>query len=198
MTAACMSCIRKFCGVNLLGLTVFTEYGICPLGAGFHTYILDILSQGASGWCDISSISLQWHKMSLWSLATRLFVQQLVQTSIRKHQRSKLLAFCEGNSVVTGGFPSQRATIAEIVSMSWHQLNKSRDVNTWQKWLSQTLLLATIRGFTIHIPCHLPCYSNLTQPCKKKCSCSDFTLNIGSASGLVSILTSNYDNIWQH
>ena len=36
-----------------------------------------------------------------------------------KHQRSTLLALCEGNPPVTGGFPSQRASNAESVFMPW-------------------------------------------------------------------------------
>ena len=35
----------------------------------------------------------------------------------RKHQISVLLALCEGNPPVTGGFPSQRASDAEIISI---------------------------------------------------------------------------------
>ena len=37
----------------------------------------------------------------------------------KKHQRSALLALCEGNPPVTGGFPSQRASYAGSASMSW-------------------------------------------------------------------------------
>ena len=36
------------------------------------------------------------------------------------HQKSTLLALCEGKPPVTGGFPSQRASNAESVSMSCH------------------------------------------------------------------------------
>ena len=36
-----------------------------------------------------------------------------------KHQRSALLDICEGNPLVTGGFPSQRASNTESVSMLW-------------------------------------------------------------------------------
>ena len=38
----------------------------------------------------------------------------------RKHQSSVLLAFCEGNPPVTGGFPSQRASNVENISIWWH------------------------------------------------------------------------------
>ena len=35
------------------------------------------------------------------------------------HQSSTLLALCEGNPPLTGGFPSQRASNVEIILMSW-------------------------------------------------------------------------------
>ena len=38
----------------------------------------------------------------------------------RKHQNCPLLALCEGNPPVTGGFPSQRASNVESVSISYH------------------------------------------------------------------------------
>ena len=37
----------------------------------------------------------------------------------RKHQSSATLAFCAGNSPVTGEFPAQRASNAENVSIWW-------------------------------------------------------------------------------
>ena len=43
----------------------------------------------------------------------------------RKHQSAASLGFCEGNPPVTGGFPSQRASNAENVSIWWcHHANK--------------------------------------------------------------------------
>ena len=43
---------------------------------------------------------------------------------MKRYQSSALLALCEGNLPVTGGFPSQRASNAESFSMSWrhHEL----------------------------------------------------------------------------
>ena len=37
----------------------------------------------------------------------------------RKHQSFVLLVLCEGNPPVTGGFPSQKASNAESISMRW-------------------------------------------------------------------------------
>ena len=39
-----------------------------------------------------------------------------------KHQISTLLALCEGNPLVTSGFPSQRASNVGSISMSWHHI----------------------------------------------------------------------------
>ena len=41
-------------------------------------------------------------------------------------QRSLLLALCEGNPLVTGGFPSQKASNAEIFSLSWHHHDNNK------------------------------------------------------------------------
>ena len=53
------------------------------------------------------------------SLTSRLFDQKLVEASEKgKYQSFALLDLCEGNRWVTGGFPSQKASYAESVSMS--------------------------------------------------------------------------------
>ena len=43
------------------------------------------------------------------------------QVNIKKTSKPVLLVLCEGNPPVTGGFPSQRASDAESVSMAWRQ-----------------------------------------------------------------------------
>ena len=65
--------------------------------------------------CDI--IQALWH---LKSLATRLFVQQLVQVDITENKAPHYWSLCEGNPPVNGGFPSQRAIYAKNVSSSWY------------------------------------------------------------------------------
>ena len=59
------------------------------------------------------------YAMTSKSTATRLFIQHSVAQadSNRKHQSSALLAICEGNPPVIGGFPSQKASTAAYVSM---------------------------------------------------------------------------------
>ena len=53
-----------------------------------------------------------------WQLSW--FVQQLVQDNNKESTQSSVLAvLCQGNPLVTVGFPSQMANDAERVSMSW-------------------------------------------------------------------------------
>ena len=52
-----------------------------------------------------------------------LFKTMFRQTS-KQHQSPALLALCEGNPPVTGGFPSQRASNAESISISWSHFNQ--------------------------------------------------------------------------
>ena len=55
-------------------------------------------------------------------MVTQLFVQQSVQNkSKEKYQSYALLALCEGIPSVTDGFPSQRVSNVENISISWHQ-----------------------------------------------------------------------------
>ena len=58
-----------------------------------------------------------WASQRLRSSATRMFIQQF-RITLKKNQRSTLLALCEGNPPVTGGFPSQWTSNAESVSIS--------------------------------------------------------------------------------
>ena len=37
----------------------------------------------------------------------------------RKHQKLRVTGLCEGNSLVTGEFPAQRASNAENISIWW-------------------------------------------------------------------------------
>ena len=55
-----------------------------------------------------------WNRRSLDFLFNTLF-----RLTTKKYLSSALLSLCEGNSPVTGRFPSQRASCAEGVFMSW-------------------------------------------------------------------------------
>ena len=49
------------------------------------------------------------------AMASRLFAQPFVSgADQRKHQSSMSLAFVRGNPLMTGGFPSQKASNAEM------------------------------------------------------------------------------------
>ena len=68
--------------------------------------------------------SLQWHHIVI--MVSQIIGNSAVYSTAysgeqqpRKHQSSSPLAICVGNPSVTLRFPSQRATNAERVSMSW-------------------------------------------------------------------------------
>ena len=48
-----------------------------------------------------------------------LFAQPFVQVQIKKISKLRVTGLCEGNPPVTRGFPSQRASNAENVSIWW-------------------------------------------------------------------------------
>ena len=48
----------------------------------------------------------------------------------RKHQ-PRVTGFCGGNSPITGGFPAQRASNAENISIWWRHLNFKMDFLNW-------------------------------------------------------------------
>ena len=62
-----------------------------------------------------------WTSLHLKSMATHLFNQHHIQANTKENIKAPhYLALCEGNSPLTGGFPSQRASNAERVSISWY------------------------------------------------------------------------------
>ena len=69
--------------------------------------------------------TLLWRYMS--AMASQISANSTVCLTVcfrkqwRAHTNSTLLAVCEGNPPVTGGFPSQRASNAETISMVWRR-----------------------------------------------------------------------------
>ena len=55
--------------------------------------------------------------MRLKSPASRLFAQRFFRRRSKKTSKFRVTGLCEGNSAVTGGFPSQRASNEENVSL---------------------------------------------------------------------------------
>ena len=71
-----------------------------------------------------TSETLQWRHNERDGVSNHQRLDCLLSYLFRKHQSSALLALCEGNPPVTGGFPTQRASNAENVSIWWrhHEL----------------------------------------------------------------------------
>ena len=62
------------------------------------------------------------------SPASTLFTQPFIQAQIKKkHQSSTSLAICVANSPVTGEVPTQMASDAENVSISWRHHGRKDD-----------------------------------------------------------------------
>ena len=70
-------------------------------------------------WWDITVTLHEHHGISDHQQLDCLFNSEIMLTS-KGTSSSVLLPLCEGNPLVTSGFPSQRATNAENVSISWH------------------------------------------------------------------------------
>ena len=74
--------------------------------------------------------NVTWASRCLKSPANLLFVQQMVQAYTKTS--SDLLVIGVGNPPVTDGFPSQRASTAENVSMPWRCHSTVLKDNLWQ------------------------------------------------------------------
>ena len=71
------------------------------------------------------TVTWWWARLCLKSPASRLFTQSFVQAHIKENIR--FTALCEGYSRVAGELPTQRASNAENVSISWrHQGHATR------------------------------------------------------------------------
>ena len=65
------------------------------------------------------TVTSLWARLCLRSPASRLFTQPFFQAQIKENIKVCVTGLCEGNSPVTGEFPSQRASNAENVSIWW-------------------------------------------------------------------------------
>ena len=81
------------------------------------------------------AVTSQWARWRLKSPACWLFAQSFVQGQIKeKTSNFRVTGLCVcvggggGGSTVTGGFPSQRASNMENVSIWWRHRGKNRDV----------------------------------------------------------------------
>ena len=69
------------------------------------------------------TVTSKWSWWRLESPASRLFAQPFVQAQFKENIKLRVTGLCDGNSPVTGGFPSQRASNAEkcfhLMVSSW-------------------------------------------------------------------------------
>ena len=86
----------------------------------------------------------------------------------RKHQGSASMVFCEGNTLVTGGFPLQRDSHAQRIPMSWcyHR--------PWRiQFPPSSYIPPSLEDFNfLYLPCHQMCHIMVTKPSQE---CSAFT-----------------------
>ena len=59
-------------------------------------------------------------RRDIWNYrSTECLFNSLFRLTTKKHQRSASLSLCQGNPPVTGGFPAQRDSNAENISIWW-------------------------------------------------------------------------------
>ena len=83
--------------------------------------------------------ALQWRHNKLDGVSNHrrldYWLNRLFRRRSKKASKLRVTGLCEGNSPVTGKFPSQRASIAEIVSIWWrHHMYEFRMVYGFTAW----------------------------------------------------------------
>ena len=76
-----------------------------------------------------SFFPLQWHHNERHGVSNHrrhdCFLSRLFRCRSKKTSKPCVTGLCEGNSLVTGEFPAQRASNAENVSIWWHLMTSS-------------------------------------------------------------------------
>ena len=88
----------------------------------------------------LRSITLQWCHNDHHGVSNHLHSTVCLNVYLNYHQRQTkpvLLALCEWNPPVTGGFPSQMASNAENVPMEWrhHDMNVGACHKIWADYI---------------------------------------------------------------
>ena len=101
-----------------LNLCNWWQWGRCCI-----THTTELIHSPATSRTALISyiISMQCHHISVMYLkspTTTLLFKNLFRLTTNKTSNATLVAFCEGNPPLTGGFPSHRASYAENVPMS--------------------------------------------------------------------------------
>ena len=100
-----------------------------PKQATEQTIKLPVIWNMIHKWChcnesDLFHCVLQWHYMSIMGSQITSILAVCSTVCLGKHHpktsKPPLLTLCEGNPPVTGGFPSQRASNTDTISMSCH------------------------------------------------------------------------------
>ena len=94
-------------------------------------------------WYHLSDIT--WASWCLKSRSTQLFVQQFVEAN-NNLQTYALRGICEGNPLVTDGFPAQRSSNAESVSTSQWRHNEGDGVSNYQSSPSLAFVRSLHKG----------------------------------------------------
>ena len=100
--------------VEKIRLHIYTETEMLSFWRNFRHWI----HQKLSFWPLFTVTSHGHHGVSNYQELHCLFYR-LFRCTSKKTSKLRLTGFCEGNPPATGGFPSQRASNAENVSISW-------------------------------------------------------------------------------
>ena len=80
------------------------------------------------------SYSLQWRHNERGGVSNHWSLDCVLNPQIKETSKLGVTGLCEGNPLVTGGFPSQRASGAENVSIWWrHRVYTS--IAQWAPWI---------------------------------------------------------------
>ena len=80
-----------------------------------------------------------------WIFPKKLFIQLFVRLTSKKISNPVFQDLCDGNSPVTDRFPSQRASDAESISMSW----RHRTLSCWQNCVLNEGFKLSMFGFRL-------------------------------------------------
>ena len=101
----------------------------------------------------ILAVTSQWARWCLEWMACRVFAQPFVPAQSKKTAKLRVTGLCEGNLPVTGGFPSQRASNVENISISWrHHVLANPGITTTTSVTKPTYQLWThIKTYVLNI-----------------------------------------------
>ena len=127
----------------------------------------------ATVWRTITMMS-EWRQWRLKSPVSRLFAQPFVQVQMKENIKASL-AFVRGiHRHLTGGFPSQRASNAENVSIWWRHVHVVGQKVTYMSLKSDKRQIATMEFYKSPYLCvadyntHILLKTANCQPCRHR------------------------------